>query len=651
MIEDLVANYLRVTSCLEIEKANSGHPGVCLGAAPIFEALYNKAFFCNESPDFISRDRIVFSAGHASALIYATLNLFGFKISTNDLKNFRKFGSITTGHPEVKIAPGIDASTGPLGQGIANAVGLAIAEEMLRNKFKKENLTPIDNYTYCFSGDGCLMEGVALEAISIAGNLGLNKLILLYDKNNITIEGNLDLSNRENVKEKFIACNWNVLEVKDGNKVKDIEKAIDKAKSSNKPTIIICNTHIGFGSEFEGSNKVHGKPLNKKQIEFLRQKLNYFVPDWEIPKEVSEHINKVLCNNENLKNKYFSTLKKYKEKYPKEFNEFLLLTRNFDYNFDKLVTYNNIEKFDGRAELHNILNEIGKKMPNLIGGCADVGPSTKVYFDNEGYFSKSNKVSRNIPFGIREHAMGAISNGISLYGPLRAFCSTFFTFENYMTPAIRMSALMKNPVLYLFTHDSITVGEDGPTHQPVEQIATLRCMPNIYVFRPAGRNELVASFKAFFKNNLPCAILISRQEFDAVKDDYAGALKGAYELISYENKNATIVATGSEVNLALKVSNNLKEKGIFLNVVSMPSVELFETQSKDYKNKIIDKSKLVFCIEASGDNVWYKFATGEETIFNVKSFGKSASGEEMLNYFGLNVENISKKVEKILQNN
>lgn len=651
MIEDIVANYLRITSCLEIENAKSGHPGICLGAAPIIEAIYKKAFFCPDKPDFIARDRIIFSAGHCSALIYAALNLFNFNITKSDLKNFRKLGSITSGHPETKVTPGIDVSTGPLGQGIANAVGFAIAEEYLRSCFKRENLSPINNYTYCFCGDGCLMEGVALEAISLAGNLALNRLILLYDKNDITIEGKVDLSNGEDIKGKFLSCNWNVLEVKDGNNVKEIENMIEVAKKSSKPTVIIVKTKIGYGSSLEGSNKIHGKPLDKNQIKELRQKLNYFVPDWVVPDEVKAFTKDILLKNKKLEKEYYENLRNYKEKYPKEFEKFLTLNNNFDFNFEDLILQSEERLFDGRQKLHELLNIVGKNMPNFIGGSADLGPSTKVYYDNEDYFSKYNRTSRNLAFGIREHSMGAISNGITLFGPIRAFCSTFFAFENYMTPPIRMSALMKNPVLYLFTHDSFTVGEDGPTHQSVEQIATLRCMPDICVVRPAGWNELLAGFSKYFKDEKPYAILIPRQEINAVKDDYFGALKGAYVIKDYNNFDATIIATGSEVNTAIDVSKMCFENNIKLRVVSMPCVEKFEEQSESYKNAIVNKLKPVFCFEASGDNIWYKYATSENSIFTIKAFGKSASGQDLINHFGFDKVTIFNKIKNFLKNN
>lgn len=651
MKDTLATNYLRVTSALEINKANSGHTGTSLGASAIMFSLYKNAVVDNKNPNYINRDRIVFSAGHASALIYATLNLFGFDISVDDLKNFRQLGSITTGHPEVDVAPGIDVSTGPLGQGIANAVGLAIAEEFLRNKLRRGVLSPIRHYTYCFTGDGCLMEGVAQEALSIAGNLKLNKLILLYDKNDITIEGDVSLANREDVKLKFEAMGWNVLEVKNGNSVTDIDSAIIKAKNSTKPTIIIINTKIGFGCELQGSNKIHGKPLSTQQIATLRQNLNYFVPDFVIPPEVQAYVNEILQEKQKILKSQRDELDEYRRKFPKEFKEYCELENNFNFDVSTLAkTDNNLKSFDGRKEGHNILNLIGSAIPNLIGGCGDVAPSTQMFFDNSPYFSYLERTGRNIPYGIREHAMGAISNGITLHKGIRAFCSTFFCFANYLTPAIRMSALMKNPVLYLFTHDSLTVGEDGPTHQATEQIATLRNMPNLYVFRPCGYNEILAGYQTYFKSNLPTAIVLPRLETDFVPDDFQGALNGAYFVLQNKNAVATIVATGSEVSLSIKASELLKQKGILVNVVSMPSCELFNEQPKEYKNKILNKEKPVFFVEASTDSTLYKYATGEETILQLSTFGLSGKPEQVYAHFGFTPENLSNKVENYLKN-
>ncbi|MBQ9792471.1 MAG: transketolase [Clostridia bacterium] len=645
MINNLTSNYLRLTSVLQIKEANSGHPGVCLGAAPIAFSIYKNALVNPNDPNFINRDRIVFSAGHASALIYSCLNLFGFNITVDDMKKFRQLGSITTGHPEVNVAPGIDVSTGPLGQGIANAVGLAIAEEYLRNKFAKGNLSPINHYTYCFTGDGCLMEGVAQEAISVAGNLKLNKLIMLYDKNDITIEGKLDIANREDVKAKFLSCGWNVLEVFNGNNVEEIDFAISKAQKSDKPTIIIVKTQIGFGSDLAGSHKVHGKPLNEEQVNILRQNLNYFVPDWKVPEDVVEYVDEIKKQKELQLEKYKLDLDEYKNKFPKLFKEFIELENYSNIDLSSLVSNEEKETYDGRAEGHSVLNLVGELVPNLIGGCADVAPSTQMFFDNSEYFNYLNRVGKNIPYGIREHAMAAISNGISLHKGLIAFCSTFFAFANYMTPAIRLSALSKNPVLYLFTHDSISTGEDGPTHQATEQIATLRAMPDIYTFRPVGRNELLAAYQLFFNKKIPLSILLPRQKYKFIKDDFNKALFGGYIISELKNNIATIVATGTEVEIAIKAQDLLKEKNIFVNVVSMPCVELFEQQTKEYKNKIINKSKPVFCVEASTDNVWYKYATDEETILKLNSFGASGKPEQICTHFGFTAENLAKKVE------
>ena len=651
MKDAMVTNYLRVTSALEINLANSGHTGTSLGASAIMFSMYKNALVDNKNPNYINRDRIVFSAGHASALIYATLNLFGFDISTEDLKKFRQLGSKTTGHPEVDVAPGIDVSTGPLGQGIANAVGFAIAEEFLRNKFKKGSLSPIDHFTYCFTGDGCLMEGVAQEAISIAGNLKLNKLIMLYDKNDITIEGNIDIANREDVKLKFESMGWNVLLVTDGNSVCEIDNAIKKAKESTKPTVIIINTKIGFGCELEGSNKIHGKPLTSTQIDVLRKNLNYFVPDFLIPQEVNDYIKDILNEKSKQLKLKKDELEEYRKKFPKEYKEFCELDNNFNFDVYDLVKDEKLESFDGRVEGHKILNLIGNKIPNLIGGCGDVAPSTQMFFDNSAYFSYLDRTGRNIPYGIREHAMGAITNGITLHKGIRAFCSTFFCFANYLTPAIRMSALMKKPVLYLFTHDSLIVGEDGPTHQATEQLATLRNMPNLYVFRPCGRNEILAGYQTYFKSNLPTSIIFSRLETDYVQDNFNEALNGAYFISKTNGSVATIIATGSEVSLAVKAQKQLKQKGINVSVVSMPCCELFNEQPKSYKNKIIDRTKPVFCVEASTDATLYKYATSEDTVLQLSSFGVSGKPNEVYSHFGFTPENLTNKIENYLKVN
>lgn len=650
MLDLLATNYLRVTSALEINGANSGHTGVCLGASPIFFSIYKNAIVDAKNPNYINRDRIVFSAGHSSALVYACLNLFGFDVLVSDLKSFRKLNSRTPGHPEVKVTAGVDMSTGPLGQGVANAVGFAIAEEFLRNKFAKGSLSPINHYTYCFTGDGCLMEGVAQEAISLAGSLKLNKLILLYDKNDITIEGDLSITNREDTKAKFLSMNWNVLEVMNGNSVSDIDEAIKKAKQSDKPTIIIIKTKIGYGCELEGSNKIHGKPLNFEQILTLRKNLNYFAPDYEIPIELKNYIDQLNSQKQKTLLNQKNDLDEYRRKFPNEYKEFLELENYFNVDLSNLP-FDNVNDFDARKEGHKILNKIGEIVPNLIGGSADLNPSTMTNFDNSNFFSYLNRTGRNLPFGIREHSMGAIANGISMHTGLRCFCSTFFTFANYMTPAIRMSALMENPVLYIFTHDSINIGEDGPTHQPVEQLATMRALPDILVFRPCGRQELLAGFQTFFNKNKPLCLLISRQVTPLLEDNFNNALMGGYIISNSKDAVATILSTGSEVNLVIKAQQILAQKNIFVKVASFPCFELFDSQSKSYKDKILDKSKPIFCVEASSDKSLYKYATSEETILQLNAFGKSGSSKDVLNYFGFTETNIANFVENYLNKN
>ena len=645
-MNETLVNYLRITSCLEIEKAGSGHPGVCLDGAPIAFSIFKNAKRDCKNPKWENRDRIVFSAGHASALVYACLNLFGYDISVADLQSFRQLGSKCKGHPEVDI-PGVDATTGPLGQGVGMAVGMAIAEEYLRNKFAHGNLSPIDHYVYCFVGDGDLMEGVAQEAISFAGTQRLSRLILLYDKNDITIEGSTNLSNRENVKQKFVAMGWNVFEVKNGNSVRDIDKAILQAKKSDKPNIIIVRTKIGFGSELEGSAAVHGKPLNMKQIEHLRKNLGYFVSDWTLNFEQKEEIQAILRKKQQELALFNQNMDEYKRKFPKDFAEYQNIIGNKDIKFSTLIEKTE-GKFDGRKTLGKVFNKIFDIVP-MLSLCADLTPSTKTNIVGGGNFSAEDRTGRNIMLGIREHAMGAVCNGIVLSG-LPALCSTFMSFENYMTPAIRLSAMMNASVLYVFTHDSILVGEDGPTHQPVEQIATLRAMPNINVFRPCGEEELLASLQCHFEGENPSAILISRSAVCGVKDNFSKALYGGYVLSDSKDYVATLVSTGTEVPLCEKVKNNLAKKGINVRVVSMPCVEIFDRQKKSYKNKILDKSKPIICVEASSDNVWHKFVQSEEFVFNLKTFGESGTQGDVCKHFGMEENYLSKSIEKLIKN-
>ncbi len=635
-VNSLSVNFLRVQSVNMIELAKSGHPGVCLGAAPIFFALYKNAKIQPKDPAYFNRDRVCFSAGHASALVYATLNLFGFDLSTEELKRFRRIGSITNGHPVIKT-PGIDASTGPLGQGIANAVGMAIAEQHLAAKYNKENYKIFNHYTYAFVGDGCLMEGVSLEAISLAGSLKLNKLIALYDSNDITIEGSLSLAQEENVKQKFLSQNWNVIKVNSGNSVRSIELAISKAKKSDKPTLIIVRTAIGYGSPVEGKAKAHGSPIGEAGVKYLKQKLRYNFADFVTPEAVVKNADKIIKNSQSLISAEKILLDSYKREFPEEYKSLLddleqkpIRMNVLDLDYSKEIST--------RDASHMVLNKV--KVDNLIGGCADLAPSTKAFIAMGDSFSVKNRLGKNIHFGIREHAMGAITNGIVLHGGLRAFCSTFLVFSSYMLASIRMAALMNIPTIYFFSHDSIAVGQDGSTHQPVEQLGQLRLTPNLSVIRPANLMETLTAYYIALNAKNPTAIITSRQNLTTFESSLQDALKGGYQL--FAGKDCTIIATGSEVDIALKVRKKLASKNIDAAVVSMPSVDIFEKQSKQYQENVLNKNKPIYVIEASNDNIWYKL--GAKTLFNVEDFGFTASGEELYEHFGITPEKISKKI-------
>ena len=646
--DDLLVNYLRVTSVLEIEKAGSGHPGICLGSAPIAYAIYKNANVFPWDSKNANRDRIVFSAGHASALYYATLHLFGYDVNVDDLLLFRQFGSRTPGHPEFGITDGVDATTGPLGQGVAMAVGMALAESHLRSVFATTKFSPIDHHTFCLAGDGCLMEGVAREAISLAGNLCLNRLILLYDKNDMTIEGKTSIANSDDIEGFFRASNWNVLQVEDGNNVKSIEHCISLAKKSTKPTIIVVQTKIGYASPLEDTNIVHGKPLDKKQIEALCEKLCYYFNDYEIPFLAKNHLQKILDKKRAIHKQYKKEFALYKKENPDKARLFKKYFDESEKSLEKFVIKTESKEIDFRKAGHEALNNLAKTYPNLIGGCADLSPSTKAVIDGGGKFCKENRLGKNISFGIREHAMGAVANGISLHGGLLPFCSTFLSFENYMTPPIRLSSMMEQKVLFYFTHDSLFVGEDGPTHQPVEQLATLRAMPNLVVSRPANLAELYSSLEYFVNGSKPMALCIPRQHLQNINSNYEKAKKGGYVISDVKNYDITIASCGSEIPLCVQASEVLKKQGIKARVVSVPCMEIFDKQPKAYKQRVIDKSKPVFCVEMSSDMSWLKYATDEEHLFNLSSFGKSGEGELVAQSFGFAPRKIAQKIKKIL---
>lgn len=656
-IEEKSINALRFLGVDMVNRANSGHPGIVLGAAPMLYTLYTKHMDFNPQENkWMNRDRFVLSAGHGSALIYSMLHLAGYDLPMEELKNFRQWGSKTAGHPEYMHTDGIEATTGPLGQGIGMAVGMALAEKYSAATFNKEDIKVIDHYTYSLCGDGDLQEGVAQEAVSLAGHLGLSKLVLLYDSNDIQLDGPVDMANSENTKEKFEAMNWNYILVKDGEDIKDINKAIKEAKSQeDKPTIIEIKTKIGKGSPVEGKSAAHGAPLGDKNTLETRKQLNWNYDAFEIPKDVYKHLDEIVEEKNKNYLKWQKELNLYKEKYPEDY-EFLMQMsgeKEFDLDFNKV--YNSIEYIPGenqatRASSGEIIKELQKESPLLIGGSADLTASTKIK-GIDGNFEAKNPKGRNVNFGVREHAMSAVTNGMILSG-LKAFAGGFFIFSDYMKPAMRLSALMEIPTPYGFTHDSIAVGEDGPTHQPVEQLAGLRAIPNFNVIRPADGKEVKGAWKlAFTSKTTPTAVIFTRQGVPHLeKSSEKEVEKGAY-IISKEKENidGIIIATGSEVSLALEGQKALWEEGIDVRVVSMPSMELFDNQSDDYKDSILPKEvDKRLSIEMASSFGWAKYTGLKGKSMSVEKFGASAKGGRNIEEYGFTVENVVKTFKSMM---
>ncbi|MBQ9786124.1 MAG: transketolase [Clostridia bacterium] len=641
-------NELRLMSASVITNAKSGHTGSSVGAVPILYSLFKDHYFFNPSDSkFFARDRLVISAGHISALYYSLLNLFDMGISDDDLLKFRKLGSITPGHPEYGRTKFVETSTGPLGQGVANAVGMAIGQSMIADKFNAQKANIVDNYTYCYVGDGCLQEGVAMEACSLAGTLKLKKLILLYDCNNITIDGDVLLSNSENISKKFKAMGWNVIKVSYGNSYFFCTRAIAKAKKSNKPTIIIFKTTIGYGTAYAGSQKIHGIPLSDKEL--IEYKKDLLMPNFKkFSKDVKDYCFRTIRFNKILMEKWKRMYCLYAQTHPDLCKQFENFIQNKEIDIAKLVKADFLKSdLSGRDANQIILKEIMNKNHKFVGGTADLATSVKAYVKEAGDYSANNRKGRNIHFGIREHAMGAICNGLSLYLDGPVFCATFFTFCNYMMPAIRMSALMNLPVQYMLSHDSYKIGQDGPTHQPVEQLGQLRLIPNLNVYRPADTNELVFCYKMAFSSACPSVFALSRQTLKNVTYGAKNILKGGY-ILSETKGDVSIFASGSEVALALEVAEGLKEIGISANVCSFPCLEVFDKQTESYKKSVLDGGKLKVVIEASNDNSWYKYINSNDLIININNFGESASASELDKHFGFMTQPIIKKIKSKL---
>ncbi len=642
-------NELRLMSASIISHAKSGHTGSSVGAVPILFALFKDHYFYNPNDsEFFARDRFVLSAGHVSALYYSLLNLFSMGVSDEDLEKFRKYGSNTPGHPEYKKTKFVEASTGPLGQGVANAVGMAIGQTMVGARFNAQKANIIDSFTYCYCGDGCLQEGVAQEACSLAGTLKLKKLILLYDANNITIDGKLSISNTENVAKKFKAMNWNVIKVKNANSYFNCTRAIAKAKHSSKPTIIIFNTTIGYGTAYEGSEKIHGLPLSDKEL--IEYKNDLLMPNFtKFSKEVKDYCFRSVRYNKIYLEKWKRMYCLYEQTHPELCRQFESFIGEKEIDVLKLLKNDILEEsLSSREASGLILKELMNKLPRFVGGTADLAPSVKAYVQEAGDYSFTNQRGKNIHFGIREHAMGAICNGLSLYLKGPVFCSTFLAFSNYMLPPIRMSALMSLPVLYLFSHDSYKIGEDGPTHQPIEQLGQLRLIPNLNVFRPADTNELLNCYKLALSYEMPSAFALTRQNLNCVTLGAKNILKGGY-VLSGTKGDVTILSSGSEVSLALDVAKELKQQGIKCEVCSFPCLNIFDKQSESYKKSVLEGSKHKVVIEASNDNSWYKYLSDNDLFVGVNQFGVSANEQDLDKHFGFTISNITKKIKNLVK--
>ena len=660
-LENLCINTIRSLSIDAIEKANSGHPGAPLGLAPTAFVLWTKFLKHNpKNSDWLNRDRFILSGGHASILLYSLLYLTGYGLTLEDIKNFRQMKSKTPGHPEYGHTNGVETTTGPLGQGFANAVGFAMAEAHLATRFNKKDKKIIDHNTYVMCGDGDLMEGISTEAASLAGHFSLSKLICLYDSNDISIEGNTNITFTEDVSKKFEALGWLVIKVKDGNDTKEIENAIKKAKKNKtKPKLILIKTLIGFGSPKEGSADAHGSPLNKEEIKKTKKALG-LNPNktFFVPKEVVAEFKKEISKGKTKETKWQKLFIEYSKKYPalsKEISN--IVNESLPKKWDKNISnFSKENKIATRASSGKVLNSIAKNISSLIGGSADLAPSNKTYLENFGEFQKNKYAEKNIRFGVREHAMGAIMAGLYLHSKLRVFGGTFLVFSDYLRPAIRIASLMKLPLIYVFTHDSIAVGEDGPTHQPIEHIASLRLIPNLNVIRPADAFETIEAWKVAIKSKKnPIALILSRQKLPILhnnkKEIKNNFEKGAYILEETKGKpDIILIATGSEVHLAIEVKKELEKKKIKVRIISMPSVELFEKTTQNYKDKILPKKVTKrISIEAGTTKGWEKYVGDNGITIGIDTFGTSAPGDEILKSYGFSKESIVKKSLALLK--
>jgi len=646
-------NAMRILGVETINKANSGHPGIVLGAAPIVYTLFTKIMNINpKNPRWFNRDRFVLSAGHGSALLYSALHLSGYNLSIDEMKRFRQLNSLTPGHPEYMHTEGVDATTGPLGQGLAMAVGMALAESHLAERYNEPNEKIIDHYTYVLCGDGDLQEGVCQEAISFAGRYQLNKLIVLHDSNDIQLDGPVKIAQSENMQEKFLAAGWDTQIIYNGEDLKAIENTILKAQTSNKPSYIEVKTVIGIGATNEGTQKVHGAPLGN-DIENVKKYFNWSLNPFEISDDIYKfYQEEVLKRGQKANQKWddiFSSYKKNNFELAEQLNN--AINNKWNITEKDLAPLNlNLEQAT-RISSGNIIDFLNKKIPNFIGGSADLSESTKVK-GADGNYDFNNKSGRNIMYGVREFAMGAINNGIALHKGLLPFASGFFVFSDYMKPAIRLSSLMNLQILYIFTHDSIAVGEDGPTHQPIEQLAMLRSMPNINVFRPCDMAEMQASYLIALNDiSKPSVIIATRQNLKELKhsDMLESAKKGAYLISNETDAQITLIASGSEVSLALDVKKILKKYNFKVNIVSMLNMNEFVKQDKKYIDSIINKNTKRFSIELSSTFGWHQFLGDEGKAFGIDKFGNSAPFNDIIDYLKFTAQNIANEIIDLLK--
>ena len=653
-VDQLAVDTIRTMSVDAIQAANSGHPGLPIGAAPMAYVLWSKYLKVNpKQSKWVDRDRFVLSGGHGSALLYSLLHLSGYQVSIEDVKNFRQFNSKTPGHPEVGHTDGVEATTGPLGQGFANGVGMAMAEAHLAATYNRPGFPIVDHHTYVMCGDGDLMEGISYEATSLAGTLKLNKLIVLYDSNDITLDGELSKSFNESVKDRFIAQGWNYIRVEDGNDLDEIAEAIEEAQGeTEKPTLIEVKTIIGYGAPNQGTNKIHGTPLGEEGIKIMKQNYEWEYAPFEVPKEVAHRFEKLLVQTgENDYQEWKELFEAYRKEYPE-------LAKQFEDAFSGKVEVDWKEilpKFEfgspakaSRVTSQEVIQELGKHIPSFWGGSADLSSSNNTMNKADTDFSAGNYAGRNIWFGVREFSMGAALNGILLHGGTRGYIGTFFVFADYVKPAMRVAALSKLPTIYVYTHDSIAVGEDGPTHEPIEQLAGFRATPNTNVFRPADGNEVAAAWKTALEDTTrPSLLVLSRQNLPVLEHSlelaFDGVDKGAYVVSPQEGEvpEGILIATGSEVNLAVEAQKVLRETGHDVSVVSMPAMNRFEEQSKEYQESVLPSSvRKRVAIEMGASLGWHRYVGFDGELVTIDKFGASGNGNTVMKEYGFTVENV-----------